>query len=137
MFTATAPKRKAMRAHTVRFQPETNLSFACVFPHKAAFSQRLTLIIIRIPHFTRFCNRNFKFFFRKRHFFCGAKIHVIHIDFLSGRYYRSEEHTSELQSQMYISYAVFCLKKIFLMIRRPPRSTLFPYTTLFRSCYCK
>ena len=33
-----------------------------------------------------------------------------------------------------ISYAVFCLKKIFLMIRRPPRSTLFPYTTLFRSC---
>ena len=48
---------------------------------------------------------------------------------------RSEEHTSELQSQSLISYAVFCLKKIFLMIRRPPRSTLFPYTTLFRSFY--
>ena len=46
---------------------------------------------------------------------------------------RSEEHTSELQSPCEISYAVFCLKKIFLMIRRPPRSTLFPYTTLFRS----
>ena len=46
---------------------------------------------------------------------------------------RSEEHTSELQSPSIISYAVFCLKKIFLMIRRPPRSTLFPYTTLFRS----
>ena len=46
---------------------------------------------------------------------------------------RSEEHTSELQSLKRISYAVFCLKKIFLMIRRPPRSTLFPYTTLFRS----
>ena len=46
---------------------------------------------------------------------------------------RSEEHTSELQSRFGISYAVFCLKKIFLMIRRPPRSTLFPYTTLFRS----
>ena len=47
---------------------------------------------------------------------------------------RSEEHTSELQSRHIISYAVFCLKKIFfLMIRRPPRSTLFPYTTLFRS----
>src|SRR3712207_1980455 len=27
-------------------------------------------------------------------------------------------------------YIVF----FFLMIRRPPRSTLFPYTTLFRSC---
>src|SRR3546814_484580 len=66
---------------------------------------------------------------------------------------RSEEHTSELQSLMRISYAVFCLKKkkitinqqmiiilylsiiyftflqyinifvFFLMIRRPPRST--------------
>src|SRR2546427_12456460 len=29
---------------------------------------------------------------------------------------------------MYISFFFF-----FLMIRRPPRSTLFPYTTLFRS----
>src|SRR5690242_2574694 len=62
-------------------------------------------------------------------------------------------------SHMSISYAVFCLKKkkkrdcslkiynlqlmkslyrfeanfFFSMIRRPPRSTLFPYTTLFRS----
>src|SRR5690349_6344449 len=27
----------------------------------------------------------------------------------------------------------FCLFFFFLMIRRPPRSTLFPYTTLFRS----
>src|SRR3712207_7379754 len=27
----------------------------------------------------------------------------------------------------------FCLMFFFLMIRRPPRSTLFPYTTLFRS----
>ena len=56
---------------------------------------------------------------------------------LSGFSNRSEEHTSELQSPLDISYAVFCLKKIFLMIRRPPRSTqkwtLFPYTTLFRS----
>src|SRR5258708_22128688 len=30
-----------------------------------------------------------------------------------------------------IPYAFFFF---FLMIRRPPRSTLFPYTTLFRSC---
>src|SRR2546427_13010549 len=28
-------------------------------------------------------------------------------------------------------FALFCF--FFLMIRRPPRSTLFPYTTLFRS----
>src|SRR3990167_121659 len=41
---------------------------------------------------------------------------------------RSEEHTSELQSQSNLLCPFF-----FLMIRRPPRSTLFPYTTLFRS----
>src|SRR6266496_5670688 len=29
--------------------------------------------------------------------------------------------------------ALFCVLFFFLMIRRPPRSTLFPYTTLFRS----
>src|ERR1051326_9278064 len=28
---------------------------------------------------------------------------------------------------------IFCVFFFFLMIRRPPRSTLFPYTTLFRS----
>src|SRR6266404_1428373 len=39
---------------------------------------------------------------------------------------RSEEHTSELQSLAYL----VCR----LLLRRPPRSTLFPYTTLFRSC---
>src|SRR3989304_2503293 len=41
---------------------------------------------------------------------------------------RSEEHTSELQSRLQLVFPLF-----FLMIRRPPRSTLFPYTTLFRS----
>src|SRR5688572_32121312 len=30
---------------------------------------------------------------------------------------------------------IFCLFFFFLMIRRPPRSTLFPYTTLFRSSH--
>src|SRR6266853_820691 len=85
---------------------------------------------------------------------------------------RSEEHTSELQSQSNLvcrlllekkkknTNVIFVLQKkkiyyyiihilvsiaicnysyikilffFFLMIRRPPRSTLFPYTTLFRS----
>src|SRR2546429_5358004 len=31
------------------------------------------------------------------------------------------------------SYILYSLLFFFLMIRRPPRSTLFPYTTLFRS----
>src|SRR3546814_194189 len=59
---------------------------------------------------------------------------------------RSEEHTSELQSLMRISYAVFCLKTkhkndiFFFFLYNPPstRSTrtdpLLPYTSLFRSC---
>src|SRR5215204_4697163 len=68
---------------------------------------------------------------------------------------RGDRKSTRLNSShTVISYAVFCLKKktssginimpfvpcmaclsllFFLMIRRPPRSTLFPYTTLFRS----
>src|SRR5215203_3816414 len=72
---------------------------------------------------------------------------------------RSEEHTSELQSRQYLVCRLLLEKKktvrsgdcagrrrlrrqrrrgalpalFFLMIRRPPRYTLFPYTTLFRS----
>src|ERR1022692_5124801 len=34
------------------------------------------------------------------------------------------------------SLCVMCIFFFFLMIRRPPRSTLFPYTTLFRSVNC-
>ena len=44
----------------------------------------------------------------------------------STRLNSSHKHRSRMPSS--------ALKKIFLMIRRPPRSTLFPYTTLFRSC---
>src|SRR6266702_7374063 len=36
-----------------------------------------------------------------------------------------------IRCENYLSIIVF-----FLMIRRPPRSTLFPYTTLFRSLRC-
>src|SRR6266511_862904 len=42
---------------------------------------------------------------------------------------RSEEHTSELQSREKLVCSLF----FYIMIPRPPRSTLFPYTTLFRS----
>src|SRR5690606_5186520 len=40
---------------------------------------------------------------------------------------RSEEHTSELQSRENLVCRL-------LLVPRPPRPTLFPYTTLFRSC---
>src|SRR3546814_3742089 len=38
-------------------------------------------------------------------------------------YDRSEEHTSELQSLMRISYAVFCLKKKITMMHKPHHHT--------------
>src|SRR6266576_1329846 len=51
---------------------------------------------------------------------------------------RSEEHTSELQSRRDLVCRLLREQKkfylFFLMIRPPPRPTLFPYTTLFRSC---
>src|SRR5215208_8153841 len=34
---------------------------------------------------------------------------------------------------MFATWSFVCHLFFFLMIRRPPRSTLFPYTTLFRS----
>src|SRR5688572_21068475 len=74
------------------------------------------------------------------------------------RLLRSEEHTSELQSQsnlvcrlllekkndsfcietvlqyrMIVRIGLYRVDNLFSMLPRPPRSTLFPYTTLFRS----
>src|SRR2546426_852823 len=65
---------------------------------------------------------------------------------------RDRKSTRLNSSHLVMSYVVFCLRVpsfqeptvampealvvwelFFLMIRRPPRSTLFPYTTLFRS----
>src|ERR1051326_9329449 len=48
-----------------------------------------------------------------------------------GNQFRSEEHTSELQSHSFISYAVFCLKKktsaILTALRRPHVSLIVPF----------
>src|SRR5687768_3842553 len=91
------------------------------------------------------------------HFFriIGAWVFIFHSSLLPGdeNSLRSEEHTSELQSRLHLVCRLLLEKKkkhnisniyilyfyiqiyifFFLMIRRPPRSTLFPYTTLFRS----
>src|SRR5438445_11857201 len=40
---------------------------------------------------------------------------------------------SAISTRCSISVRLILLSFFFLMIRRPPRSTLFPYTTLFRS----
>src|SRR3546814_3431243 len=41
----------------------------------------------------------------------GAKLTLADVDLTRAKALRSEEHTSELQSLMRITYAVFCLKK--------------------------
>src|SRR3546814_10368905 len=41
----------------------------------------------------------------------GLILHALHVIARDHMVVRSEEHTSELQSLMRISYAVFCLKK--------------------------
>src|SRR3546814_7951599 len=41
---------------------------------------------------------------------------------------RSEEHTSELQSLMRISYAVFCLTKKHLTLKKQTRAITYNYT---------
>src|SRR5256885_16679880 len=46
-------------------------------------------------------------------------------------YYENIMHTLQLFAHKHLA-SIF-----FLMIRRPPRSTLFPYTTLFRSQACE
>src|SRR5256885_13303934 len=43
------------------------------------------------------------------------------------------ERTLSSHTRSCITLILFLLSFFFLMIRRPPRSTLFPYTTLFRS----
>src|SRR3546814_1375932 len=42
---------------------------------------------------------------------CHVRHHTAFVDYLEVAASRSEEHTSELQSLMRISYAVFCLKQ--------------------------
>src|SRR3546814_7102106 len=50
-------------------------------------------------------------------------------DYAEERLWRSEEHTSELQSLMRISYAVFCLqKKIQKNIKQQPNTKYSSYT---------
>src|ERR1039458_6659537 len=95
----------------------------------------------------------------------GGRLIDTHVGQLTVGSLRSEEHTSELQSLRHLVCRLLLEKKCnlfttasdmfprsavgsvtgiggmagavggFLMIGRPPRSTLFPYTTLFRSAW--
>src|SRR6478672_1561167 len=67
---------------------------------------------------------------KKNQILCGSsrpgwrlRYYLQQVQYLPGRW-----RFTELEPDVRYRYPVF-----FLMIRRPPRSTLFPYTTLFRS----
>src|SRR5689334_25341508 len=47
--------------------------------------------------------------------------------------YLSTSPTHNYYPSLYLSFHSLSFLFFFLMLRRPPRSTLFPYTTLFRS----
>src|SRR5258705_42932 len=42
----------------------------------------------------------------------------------------------QMDNRIKLLEEILSFRLFFLMIRRPPRSTLFPYTTLFRSALC-
>src|SRR3546814_8881114 len=76
-------------------EPETVASVRCV--HVIALRSRCRTFRRSAPA----CCRHGPHWMSRRH--CRL-VHVLHVR------HRSEEHTSELQSLMRISYAVFCLK---------------------------
>src|SRR3546814_12917597 len=75
-----------------------------LFPYTTLFRSHRTRL-------TRNCDTP-----RRRAGGCGDAYHFLHLcsdrhEWADAIGWRSEEHTSELQSLMRISYAVFCLKK--------------------------
>src|SRR3989338_5212459 len=87
-----------------------------------------------------------EFLFKNIYLYSCLQGHPLHawcaLCCLNQTFQRSEEHTSELQSQIHLVFPLLLenncgseKQNFFLMIRRPPRSTLFPYTTLFRSAF--
>src|SRR3546814_8477618 len=86
-----------------------------LFPYTTLFRSRFRTVWISDVHLgTRGCNAELLVDFLKS-IECDTLYLVGDIidgwRLKRGWYWRSEEHTSELQSLMRISYAVFCLKK--------------------------
>src|SRR3546814_1589976 len=96
IFAITVPRRAPSRRHLLMRQP-----LAAQVAARAAAAPR------RLPATHRRDRAK-----SKSHAFFQALFHYRIADLDSPDHHgRSEEHTSELQSLMRISYAVFCLKK--------------------------
>src|SRR3546814_1702610 len=88
--------------------------------HNLAFSLQLHKLFLQFFCFFGCLVFHLSFHFLLQSFFIVLIIHifivlVLFVLFVLFVLLRSEEHTSELQSLMRISYAVFCLKKINLV----------------------
>src|SRR3546814_8043072 len=98
-----------------------------LFPYTTLFRSRDDLTDRTVLRMTRFPDD----------FLWGAATAAYQIEgspLADGAGARSEEHTSELQSLMRISYAVFCLKKKKKALQRPTKlRSRSVYTTIHRS----
>src|SRR3546814_5644488 len=88
------------------------LCLACVLFLLTLFFQLLLLELFSLAFFGQFACSCFSFLLIAQSFlrelcFCLINFRLV----MQCNDHRSEEHTSELQSLMRISYAVFCLKK--------------------------
>src|SRR3990167_6961731 len=107
--------------HTSELQSQSNLAFPLYFFNDTATTEIYTLSLhdalpILLEKYICLHEKH-----DKRNFFTPGVLKKCN---------RDRKSTRLNSSHSQISHSLF----IFLMIRRPPRSTLFPYTTLFRSC---
>src|SRR3546814_4000379 len=105
-------RRPPRSTRTDTLFPYTTLFRSCTLTHHCCPSQRATqnkqlksaiTSARQTPHNLPFENGCSEI--SKLENIIGAQKHILRLDI------RSEEHTSELQSLLRISYAVFCLKK--------------------------
>src|SRR3546814_9291622 len=87
-----------LRWRILRFETELDLGHRSALPYLPPLNSEVSQLI----------NLSFCLF---EHLATELREILIHVGRYAQRSTRSEEHTSELQSLMRISYAVFCLKK--------------------------
>src|SRR3546814_10330780 len=102
----------------IRRPPRSTRTYT-LFPYTSLFRSRSCLAIIRHDRHIRKDENFMKISAQLRLGACSAAVGIALIATPSFAQARSEEHTSELQSLMRISYAVFCLKK--KKQTRPPK----------------
>src|SRR3546814_2034632 len=108
-----APTSTAQLAETAKTRTFDPISMEVFSNRLLAITEEMGNLLIRSSFSTNIKERkdcSVAIFDRRGRLVVQATHIPLHVGSLSGAV-RSEEHTSELQSLMRISYAVFCLKK--------------------------